>query len=366
MTNTIQTPPAVSAACSQLRGRPLRWLVTGSAGFIGSHLLETLLSLDQDVVSIDNLETGHLHNLESVRTAVGEARWRRHEFVEGDIVEPSICRRVCAAVDIILHQAALGSVPRSISDPLRTHAANATGFLNMLVAARDAGVKRFVYAASSSTYGDDPRLPKVEAQIGRPLSPYAVTKYLNELYADVFGRCYGLACVGLRYFNVFGPRQDPEGAYAAVIPRWMAAMLRGERVVVYGDGETTRDFCFVANVVQANLLAATTANPEAIGQVYNIAVGGRMSLNELFGTLRDLVQESRSGVNIPLPIREDLRPGDVRHSQADITKACRLLGYFPTHDVRCGLREALSWYEAQPATLSPRRRQEVQHADRAS
>jgi UDP-N-acetylglucosamine 4-epimerase len=337
--------PALATAYSQLREQPLRWLVTGSAGFIGSHLLEALLRVGQYVVSLDNLSTGHRRNLDEVRAAVGQEAWRRHTFIEGDVIDLAACRTACEGVDIVLHEAALGSVPRSISNPLLTHAANATGFLNLLVAARDAGVRRFVYAASSSTYGDHPGLPKVEDAIGRPLSPYAVTKYLNELYADVFGRCYGLAAIGLRYFNVFGPRQDPEGAYAAVIPRWVNAMLRGTPVVIHGDGETTRDFCHVHNVVQANLLAATTADSMALGHVYNVAVGGRMSLNDLFATLGELLADLHPGLRIPAPIREDFRPGDVRHSQADVSKARRLLKYEPTADVRSGLRHALPWYE---------------------
>jgi UDP-N-acetylglucosamine 4-epimerase len=263
-------------------------------------------------------------------------------------------------VDIVLHEAALGSVPRSISDPLLTHSTNATGFLNLLVAARDAGVARFVYAASSSTYGDHPGLPKVEDAIGRPLSPYAVTKYVDELYADVFGRCYGLASIGLRYFNVFGSRQDPEGAYAAVIPRWVAAMLGGAPVVIHGDGETTRDFCHVSNVVQANLLAAMVADPAAVGQVYNVAVGGRMSLNDLFGALRELLVERHRDLAIPEPIHEDFRPGDVRHSQADVTKARCLLGYEPTQDARSGLRLALPWYEARRTSSNGGRTPEIQ------
>src|ERR1700694_4442601 len=271
MTDATREPIALRAAISQLRPKPLRWLVTGSAGFIGAHLVEALLRLGQHVVSVDNFETGHRHNLEEVRVAVGEERWRRHEFLEADIVDPGACRRACQAVNIVLHQAALGSVPRSISDPLRTHATNATGFLNMLVAARDAPVRRFGYAKTSSPYDDAPDLPKVEHQIGRPFSPYALTKYVDEIYADVFARCYGTASIGLRYFNVFGPRQDPEGAYAAVIPRWAEAMLHGKPIVIYGDGETTRDFCYIANVVQANLLVATSADPEILGQVYNVA-----------------------------------------------------------------------------------------------
>ena len=242
MTVTAREPLALQAAVSQLRAKPMRWLVTGSAGFIGSHLLESLLSLDQRVVSLDNFETGHRRNLDEVRGAVGGELRARHEFLEADIVDPDSCRRACRGVNIVLHQAALGSVPRSIRDPLRTHAANATGFLNMLVAARDARVSRFVYATSSSTYGDAPELPKVEDVIGRPLSPYALTKYVDEIYAEVFGRCYGTASVGLRYFNVFGPRQDPEGAYAAVIPRWAEAMLHGRAIVIYGDGEDDARF----------------------------------------------------------------------------------------------------------------------------
>ena len=339
----------LAAVCARLTGRPQRWLVTGSAGFIGSHLLEALLRLGQEVVSIDNFATGCRQNLDEVEHAVGDTLWQRHTFIEADIADLDTCREACAGVNIVLHEAALGSVPRSIEDPLRTHAANATGFLNLLVAARDAGVTRFVYAASSSTYGDHPGLPKVEDRIGQPLSPYAVTKYLDELYAQVFDRCYATSSIGLRYFNVFGPRQDPEGAYAAVIPRWVAAMLRGAPITIYGDGETTRDFCHVANVVQANLLAAATVDPAAIGQVYNVAVGGRMSLNELYGILRDLLVERHPTLRIPRPVYKDFRAGDVRHSQADVAKACRLLGYAAAYDVRAGLIETLPWYERHPA-----------------
>ncbi len=349
--------PAYEAACDALRAAPRAWLVTGSAGFIGSHLVETLLRLGQDVTSLDNFATGHRRNLDEVRRAVGPAAWRRHRFIEADIVDLAACRRACAGVSVVLHQAALGSVPRSIEDPLLTHAANATGFLNLLTAARDAGAARFVYAASSSTYGDEPSLPKVEHRIGRPLSPYAVTKYVNELYADVFGRCYGQSTVGLRYFNVFGARQDPAGAYAAVVPRWVASMLRGEAVPINGDGETTRDFCYIANVVQANVLAAL-AGEAVSGEVFNVAVGGRMSLNELAGVLRELLAQRHPGLRIPAPVHGPLRDGDVRHSQADIGKARRLLGYAPTHDARAGLREALPWYEAQadgaPAGTAPK------------
>ena len=328
-----------------------RWLVTGAAGFVGSHLVETLLALGQEVVGLDNFATGHRRNLEDVRAATDDDTWRRFVFIEGDIVDPTTCGRACEGVDTVLHHAALGSVPRSIADPLATHAANATGFLNMLSAAREAGVRRFVYAASSSTYGDHPALPKVEDVIGRPLSPYAVTKYLNELYADVFARCYGVETIGLRYFNVFGTRQDPEGAYAAVIPRWIRAIVRGEAVTIYGDGETSRDFCFVANAVQANLRAALTTDAAALGQVYNVAVGQRTTLNGLFGALAALVRDRQPGLRIPSPVHEGFRAGDVRHSQADIGKAERLLGYAPTHDLHAGLQAALPWYLSRYAPI---------------
>jgi len=360
---SMREPAALTAAKVLLRERPRRWLVTGSAGFIGSHLVEALLRLDQQVVSLDNFETGHRSNLEEVREAVGEDRWRRHEFVEADIVDPASCRRACRGIDVVLHEAALGSVPRSIVDPLHAHAANATGFLNMLVAARDAGVERFVYAASSSTYGDSAELPKIEDRIGRPLSPYAATKYFNEIYADVFRRCYGLASIGLRYFNVFGPRQDPEGAYAAVIPRWVETMLRGQPIVIYGDGETTRDFCYIANVVQANLLAATATDADALGQVYNVALGGRLSLNSVFESLRFLLEQRHPGLRIASPVHEEFRPGDIRHSQADIAKARRLLGYEPVHEVRPGLEEALPWYEGRARRTTGDRRDEMQRVD---
>ena len=327
-----------------LKARPRHWLLTGSAGFIGSNLLEALLAAEQTVVSLDNFATGHRRNLEQARQAVGDAAWQRHRFIEGDIADIDVCRRACEGAEFVLHQAALGSVPRSINDPLATHRANATGFLNMLVAAKDAGVARFVYAASSSTYGDSPTLPKVEDVIGRPLSPYAVTKYLNELYADVFGRCYGLATIGLRYFNVFGARQDPDGAYAAVIPRWVAAMVAGKPCVINGDGQTSRDFCYVANAVQANLRAALTDDARAIGQVYNVAAGQRTSLLELHEMLAGALRERRPTLAVAAPTFGDFRAGDVRHSLADIGKARTLLGYEPSHDVRAGLREAVGWY----------------------
>jgi UDP-N-acetylglucosamine 4-epimerase len=361
--STVREAPTLKALSTQLRERPMRWLVTGSAGFIGSHLLETLLQLGQHVTSLDNFETGHRQNLEEVRSSVGEERWSRHEFLEADIVDAAACRRACRGVNVVLHEAALGSVPRSISEPLRAHAANATGFLNMLVAAREAGVDRFVYASSSSTYGDAPDLPKVEHRIGRPLSPYAATKYFDEVYADVFGRCYGMDWIGLRYFNVFGPRQDPEGAYAAVIPRWVETMLHGKPIVIYGDGETTRDFCYIANVVQANLLAATADDPQALGQIYNVALGGRLSLNEVFETLRGLLEERHPRLRVASPTHEDFRAGDIRHSQADIGKARRLLGYDPVYDVHTGLKEALPWYEGRLRRMAGDRVAEAQRVD---
>jgi UDP-N-acetylglucosamine/UDP-N-acetylgalactosamine 4-epimerase len=345
VTESARAGSAADAARQALRAEPRRWLVTGSAGFIGSHLVESLLQLGQEVVGLDNFATGHHRNLDEVRDAVGESAWRRHTFIEADITDPHACRDACEAIDVVLHEAALGSVPRSIEDPLRTHAANATGFLNVLVAARDARVRRFVYAASSSTYGDHPALPKVEPVIGAPLSPYAVTKYLNELYAQVFGRCYGIETIGLRYFNVFGSRQDPQGPYAAVIPRFIEALLGERPLTIHGDGETTRDFCHVENVVQANLLAATTGNRDALGQVYNVAVGERLSLNELQRTLRDLIAQRHPELVMPSPVHGDFRPGDVRHSEADIGKAARLLGYRPEWNARRGLAHALPWYE---------------------
>lgn len=316
-----------------------RWVVTGSAGFIGSHLLEALLRLDQHVVSVDDFSTGHRRNLDEVAQNVGPLVWARHQFIEGSIVDPEICRTACRGADIVLHQAARGSVPRSIADPVATHQANVDGFINMLTAARDAGAHRFVYASSSSVYGDSQALPKSEETIGRALSPYAATKQVNELYAGVFARCYGMETVGLRYFNVFGPRQDPHGAYAAVIPRWLRAVLRSETVEINGDGDTTRDFCYVANVVQANLRAALTENPEALNRVYNVAVSERTSLSALLALICSLLDVA-SVERVHRPFRE----GDVRHSLADISLARQLLDYRPTYSLASGLREALPWY----------------------
>ncbi len=336
---------------TELRAAPRRWLVTGAAGFIGSNLVETLLKLDQRVVGLDNFATGHRHNLEQVQALVTPAQWANFRFIEGDIRDVEACRAACAGADYVLHQAALGSVPRSIEDPISSNAANVSGFLDMLVAARDAGVKRFVYASSSSVYGDHPALPKVEANIGEPLSPYALTKLVNEHYARVFARCYGFATIGLRYFNIFGPRQDPNGAYAAVIPRWIAGMLRGEPIYINGDGETSRDFCFIANAVQANLLAATATEPKALDQAYNVAVSHRTTLNQLFAAIRDDLATRFPHLKDVQPVYRDFRPGDVRHSQADMTKAAELLGYVPSHRVEEGLVEAMNWYVANLSGL---------------
>ncbi|MTI51795.1 MAG: Vi polysaccharide biosynthesis UDP-N-acetylglucosaminuronic acid C-4 epimerase TviC [Alcanivorax sp.] len=326
----------------RLRGAPKTWLITGVAGFIGSNLLETLLKLNQTVVGLDNFATGHQNNLDEVKTLIDEEQWKRFRLIEGDIRDLDDCRLAVKGADYVLHQAALGSVPRSIEDPIATNQANIDGFLNMLVAAKDEQVSSFTYAASSSTYGDYPDLPKVEEKIGNPLSPYAVTKYVNELYASVFARTYGFKTIGLRYFNVFGPRQDPNGAYAAVIPKWTASMIRGEPVYVNGDGETSRDFCFVDNAVQANLLAATSLE-ESKGEVYNVALSTRTTLNELFAAIREELDGFSIG-GTRSPEYRDFRPGDVRHSQADINKARDSLGYIPSHTVAQGLAVAMPWY----------------------
>lgn len=322
------------------------WLITGVAGFIGSNLLEKMLKLNQRVIGLDNFVTGNMRNLEEVQTLVSTAQWANFNFIKGDIQNLADCQEACSGIDYVLHQAALGSVPRSVADPICTNAANVTGFLNMLVASRDAKVKRFVYAASSSTYGDSPKLPKIEDQIGRPLSPYAVTKYVNELYAEVFGKTYDLQCVGLRYFNVFGPRQDPDGAYAAVIPKWIYSMIKGEPVFINGDGETSRDFCYIDNVIQANILAATSTNPYAVNQVYNIALGNRTTLNELYAQLLSNLLPKYQHLQDAQPIYRDFRSADVRHSLADISKAKSLLGYVPTQKIEQGLALAMPWYSS--------------------
>ena len=322
---------------NKLQSKQHTWLITGVAGFIGSNLLEALLLLNQKVVGLDNLSTGHQRNLDEVQSIVTRKQWQNFRFLQTDICNLSDCHAACTDIDYVLHQAALGSVPRSVEDPINTNASNVTGFLNMLVAARNANVKRFVFAASSSTYGDHPSLPKLEDQIGRPLSPYAVTKYVNELYADVFSKSFGLPSIGLRYFNVFGPRQDPEGAYAAVIPKWIASMLKGDPVYINGDGQTSRDFCYIANVVQANLLAASTQNIKAVNQVYNIAVGGRTTLNELYMHLKQILISSCPHLNDVQVIYREFRAGDVQHSLASIEKASTLMGYEPTQSMRQGL-----------------------------
>ena len=336
--------PPYKKIIEELKQSPKRWLVTGCAGFIGSNLLEHLLKLGQCVVGLDNFSTGMQRNLDEVQTLVGEEEWRRFRFIKGDIRSLDTCREACSGVEYVLHQAALGSVPRSIADPIATNESNVTGFLNMLVAARDTGVRRFVYAASSSTYGDHPALPKIEERIGNPLSPYAVTKYVNELYAGVFASTYGMETIGLRYFNVFGSRQNPEGAYAAVIPCWIRSFIRGEQIYINGTGETSRDFCYVANVLQMNLLAALTTDSEAVNQVYNTALNQRTTLNELFEMLAKRLSPHYGYVADARPLYRDFRSGDVLHSQADIAKARRLLGYEPSHDLGQGLDEALGWY----------------------
>jgi UDP-N-acetylglucosamine 4-epimerase len=330
----------------RVRAARRTWLVTGVAGFIGSHLAEKLLELDQAVVGLDNFSTGKRENLELVRQAVGEERWARMRFIEGDIRSLDACRRACEGAELVLHQAALGSVPRSIDDPLASNDSNINGFLNMLTAARDAGVARLVYASSSAIYGDHPALPKVESVIGRPLSPYGLTKGVNEQYAGVFAECYGFRTIGLRYFNVFGPRQNPDGEYSAVISAWIGALLRGQTAYVYGDGKNGRDFCYVENVVQANLLAATVEDGAATNQAYNVALGEQTTLNELFEMIRLLIVPRLPHVEGVRPVHGEPRKGDVRFSQADISKARKLLGFRPTHRVLEGLEKTVDWYAA--------------------
>jgi UDP-N-acetylglucosamine 4-epimerase len=329
---------------NRLRAAPQTWLVTGVAGFIGSNLLETLLRLDQRVVGLDNFSTGYQRNLVQVQELVGVKQWSRFRLLQGDISDLAVCQAACAGVDFALHEAALGSVPGSMADPAKTNQSNVTGFLNMLIAARDNKIRRLVYASSSAVYGDDPEMPKTEEKIGHSLSPYAASKLIDEVYADAFARAYGFRSIGLRYFNVFGPRQDPEGAYAAVIPKWVASLLKREPIYVNGDGETTRDFCYIQNVVQANLLAATTTNPQAPDHVYNIALGQRTTLNALFDMLQTVLRRAEPGLPTQKPIYRDFRPGDVRHSVADIRKAREFLGYVPTHQIDQGLALAIDWY----------------------
>jgi len=326
----------------ELPKTPKTWLVTGVAGFIGSNLLEALLQLNQRVIGLDNFATGFQRNLDEVQSLVTPELWTNFHFIEGDIRNLTNCQQACAGVDYVLHQAALGSVPRSVADPIATNSTNISGFLNILVSARDAGVKSFTYAASSSTYGNHEALPKVEENIGKPLSPYAVTKYVNELYADVFSKCYGFDTIGLRYFNVFGPRQDPNGAYAAVIPKWVSSLLTGEQVFINGDGETSRDFSYVQNAIQANLLAATST-PEARNHVYNMAVGERTTLKQLFCLIRDNLVAFGVPTSVE-PKYRDFRAADVRHSLADTSKARQMLGYVPSHRIEDGIKAAIDWY----------------------
>ena len=348
---------AYDKLCARLQTERHTWLVTGVAGFIGSNLLETLLKLNQRVVGLDNFATGHQRNLDEVQTLVTTGQWANFHFIEGDIRKLEDCRKAmvfpqkndvseegAARVEYVLHEAALGSVPRSLTDPIATNEVNVSGFLNMLVAARDASVDSFTYAASSSTYGDHPGLPKVEHIIGKPLSPYAVTKYVNELYADVFARCYGFNTIGLRYFNVFGPRQDPNGAYAAVIPKWIASLIRGESVYINGDGKTSRDFCFIKNVIQANLLAAIADKVEALNEIYNVAVGESTSLNQLYEILRQKIKHYYPSLLKLPPVYREFRAGDVQYSLANIAKAQKLLGYTPAYQIGEGLTEAMAWY----------------------
>ncbi|HEX6692049.1 MAG TPA: SDR family oxidoreductase [Burkholderiales bacterium] len=329
-----------------IRRRPRRWLVTGAAGFIGSHLVEHLLNHGQAVTGLDNFSTGKRQNLVHVKHAVGAERWKQFRFLEGDIRSLATCRHACEGAELVLHQAALGSVPRSIDDPLASNDSNINGFLNMLTAARDAGVARLVYASSSAIYGDHPALPKVESVIGRPLSPYGLTKGVNEQYAGVFAECYGFRTIGLRYFNVFGPRQNPDGEYSAVISAWIGALLRGQTAYVYGDGRNGRDFCYVENVVQANLLAATVEDGAATNQAYNVALGEQTTLNELFEMIRLLIVPRLPHVEGVRPVHGEPRKGDVRFSQADISKARKLLGFRPTHRVLEGLEKTVDWYAA--------------------
>jgi UDP-N-acetylglucosamine/UDP-N-acetylgalactosamine 4-epimerase len=333
----------------ELRNESRTWLVTGVAGFIGSNLLESLLKANQQVIGLDNFSTGKRENLAEVLDLLTAQQRAHFKFIDGDIRRLDNCHEACKGAHYVLHQAALGSVPRSVSDPMTTHQSNATGFLNMLLAARDQNVRRFVYASSSSVYGDEASLPKVENKIGRPLSPYAITKALNELYAGVFQQLYGLEVMGLRYFNVFGPRQDPQGPYAAVIPRWVASMIKNEPASINGDGSTSRDFCYVANVVQANLLSATTQNADAIGQVFNVALNARTTLNELFEIIRSNLSARYPHLKDYRPVYHPFRQGDIQHSQADISKAQKLLGYEPTHTLAQGMAEALSWYATHKA-----------------
>ena len=343
---------------TRIKARPRKWLVTGVAGFIGSHLAENLLALGQEVVGLDNFSTGTRANLEHVRAAVGE-RWQNFRFIEGDIRALEACREACRSVELVLHEAALGSVPRSIDKPVPTHESNVNGFLNMLIAARDAGVSRLVYASSSAVYGDDDTMPKVEPRIGKPMSPYGLSKQVNEQYASVFATCYGFETVGMRYFNVFGPRQDPDGPYRSVIPAWIGALLRNETAYINGDGTISRDFCHVDNVVQANLLAATTENAAALNQAYNVAHGEQTTLTELYELIRTLLVPRMPHLRTVRAVHRAPRRGDLPRSLADIGKAQKLLGYQPVYRIRDGLEQTIEWYARNLAPAAPK---EVAHA----
>ncbi len=334
----------VETILSELDKPVSRWLVTGAGGFIGSHLVETLLRAGQEVIAVDNFVTGHRRNIASVLDPLPEAARARFRMIEADICDVERMNEAVRGVDYVLHQAAIGSVPRSIAQPLFSFAANVDGFFKLLVAAKDAGVRRFVYASSSSVYGDAPDLPKVEDVTGNALSPYAATKAADELFADVVARCYRMPCAGLRYFNVFGARQDPLGPYAAVIPVWVAALMSGADICIFGDGKTSRDFCYVDNAVQANLRAAVVAVPGTGHDVYNVAVGQQTTLDELFYMLRDRVAADYPQAATREPEYRDFRTGDIRHSLADITRARDRLGYAPTHTVQQGLDIAVNWY----------------------
>jgi UDP-N-acetylglucosamine/UDP-N-acetylgalactosamine 4-epimerase len=329
--------------CEDLVNKPRRWLVTGVAGFIGSALLERLLDLGQSVVGVDNFITGHKRNLDDV-LAINPDERLQFTFIEGDLREPAVAAKACKDVDVVLHQAALGSVPRSMKDPVTSHQHNVDAYLNVLVAARDAGVQRVVYASSSSVYGDHPGMPKYEDRIGKLLSPYAATKRADEIYAQVFQDAYGMQLIGLRYFNVFGRRQDPDGPYAAVIPRWIAAMVAKKPCVIFGDGSSSRDFCYVDNVVQANVLAAMTHEAAVTGTVYNCGCNGRTDLKQLYGMIRDGLAKEYPEVASAEPTFEPPRPGDIAHSQAAIDKITAALGYAPTHQVADGMAETVAWF----------------------
>jgi UDP-N-acetylglucosamine 4-epimerase len=331
------------AVCEDLVNRPRRWLVTGVAGFIGSALLERLLDLGQTVVGVDSFLTGHKHNLDDV-LAINPDERLQFRFIEGDLRDLSVCKAACKDVDIVLHEAALGSVPRSVKDPISTHQHNVDAFLNVLVAAREASVGRVIYASSSSVYGDHPGLPKHEDRIGKPLSPYAVTKRADEIYAQVFSETYQQQIIGLRYFNVFGRRQDPDGVYAAVIPRWIAALMEGKPCTIFGDGSSSRDFCYVDNIVQANLLAATATDKGVLGTVYNCGCNGRTDLKTLFAMIKDNLVKDYPDVAHAEPVYEPIRTGDIQHSQAAIDKIKAALGYVPTHQVEDGMTETVAWF----------------------